>query len=150
MYDDGDQILKSNRQEKRKDGTFGAVSLEVLRHLPFGTQVFSAVAWACIGGSAVLLLHALAVFHKGGSQLLGAALVWTALFLLGTGARFWNSAVMPKVFHYLWAKAAEKGLADRYAANIRLQYGDSMNHVARVRGFVQIVSGYCAACRSSH
>jgi hypothetical protein len=140
--------MKSKQQETEQHASFGAVSVEVLKHLPFGTQVFSAVAWACIGGSAMMLLHAFEVFHAGGSQLLGAALIWTALFLLGTGASFWNSAVMPKVFDYLWEKAAEKGLADRYAANIRLQCGDSMNHIARVRGFVQIVSGYCAACRS--
>lgn len=139
--------MKANQGAQQR-ATFGAVSVEVLRHLPFGTKVFSVVAWACTGGSVLMLLHALEVFHAGGSQLLGAALVWTALFLLGTGARFWNSAVMPKVFDYLWGKAAEKGLADRYAANIRLQYGDSMNHIARVRGFVQIVGGYCAACRS--
>lgn len=128
--------------------TFRSVSVEVLRHLPLGTKVWAAIAWACVGGSLAISLFTWHALHAGGNQLMGAAAIWVALLLLGAGARFWNWEVMPKVFLYLWDKAAERGLADKYAAIIRLRIGESMRLAARERGFCNLVRGYCAACRA--
>lgn len=129
----------------RQHLTFNYVVLEVFRRMTLRTKVAFIGVWVIFGLAGYMAVYAWHIAHATGGVVPALVLACLSMAFIGSAAQNWNSYVMPPVYQYLWRQAAERGVADQYAAAIRLQIGESMGETAQTRGFVSLVRGYCAA-----
>jgi len=143
--EDGTGTIKLHDSD---EATFFRVTAAVLRRLPLGTKFSAFLACVSIGTGIYTAGIACQILRTGSNLVIAVVAISASAFLVGVGARFWNLIVMPNVFMLLWHVSSKSGITDKFAAAIRMRTGDSITTIARERGFVNLIRGYCFAVRN--